>query len=79
MWEEESTTWLASMVSMSLKSKLLIGPIAASLHRLAMSAPEYPSVFSTTSSTSVSVREFLSLASRFVMILLLASPSGKGI
>ena len=71
-------TWLASMVSIALRSKLLIGPIAASLHKFAMSAPEYPSVWATTSSTSVSDREFLSLESKFLIIRLLAPPSGRG-
>ena len=36
---------------MTLKDRPLIGPYAASLHRLAMSAPEYPDVLSAISTT----------------------------
>ena len=37
------------MFSMTLMDSPLIGPYAASLHRLAMSAPEYPDVLSAIS------------------------------
>lgn len=60
-------TWLASMVSMASKSKLLSsdGTHRSLLAQVGHVCPEYPSVLSTTLSTSVGVSEFLSLASRF--------------
>ena len=65
---------VASIMSMLLKSKLLICPMTAYLHILDMSDTEYPPVYSTTSFTSLSNKEFLSLATMSAMIFFLASP-----
>ena len=50
-------TCSTSIFSMRLRSMDLIGPIAASLQRLAISAPEYPSDLLTISVTSSSLNK----------------------